>query len=165
MSEKRTIGVKSIEIGDIAGDGGMGLTLAALGVTVEGSATLTKEEDAETEFYCEESDDPIETVLKKGKTTLAFAIADFTAATLVKVLGGEDNAGKWEAPDSAAEIEKSIKVTTKKNMVIEIVRAKIKSSLDINLGKNSLGQVKIVATILTPTKADTPAYSISHVAE
>ena len=83
MAEKRTIGLKSIKIGAIGVDGAMGTVLAALGVTDEGSATFTKEADEVKEFFCEESDDPIEMVTKKGKTTVEWAIVDFTPATLV----------------------------------------------------------------------------------
>ncbi len=166
MSEKRTFGLKSIKVGDVAVDGGMGTTLAVLGVTDEGSATFTKGEDTSKEFFCEESDDPIETVTKKGITTLEWGIVDVSPATLVKVFGGTVDVTVpavpvWEPPSSAAVIEKSIEVITKTDVKIEIVRAKISASMDLKLGKEAIGSVKIKATVLTPTKLNTKAYRIS----
>jgi hypothetical protein len=161
MAEKRSFGLKSIKIGAIAVDGGMGTVLAALGVTSEGTAVLTKEEDEVKEFFCEESDDPIEMITKKGKTTLEFGIVDVTADTLVKVLGGTADAGVWKAPASAPSIEQSIEVVTKKDVKIEIPRAMLQASIDWNLGKEALATVKIKATVLTPTKAGEPSVKIS----
>ena len=166
MSEKRTFGLKSIKIGEIAADGGMGTSLSVLGVTDEGSATFTKAEDTTKEFFCEESDDPIETVTKKGITSLEWSIVDFSPVTLVKVLGGTVDTTVpatpvWEAPDSAAVIEKSIEFITKTDVKVQIVRAKISASMDWKLGKEAIGVVKIKATVMMPTKAGTKSYSIS----
>ena len=166
MSEKRTIGLTSIKVGSIASDGGMSTSLAILGVTEEGSATFTKEADEVKEFFCEESDDPIEIVSKKGKTIVEWSIVDFTPATLEKVLGGTVDVSVplvpvWKAPDVSAQIEKSIEIVTKKGVKIEIPRALINASVDLSLGKDKLGAIKIKATVLTPTKAATPSVSIS----
>jgi hypothetical protein len=165
MPEIRSFGLKSVKIGDVGASGGMGQTLALLGDgnTLEGTASFIKEEDEEVEFYAEERDDAIETIMKKGASILEFGIVDFTAATLVKVLGGTDNAGVWEAPDVAPEIEQSIEVITKKDVKIEIVRAKISASIDWPLSKEELGKVTVRAKVLAPTLADTPAYQISDV--
>ena len=167
MSEKRTFGLVSIKIGDVAEDGGMGTTLAVLGVTDEGSATFTKGEDTSKDFFCEESDDPIETVTKKGVTTIEWSILDFTPSTLVKVLGGTVDVTVpavpvWQAPATSAVIEKSIEAITKTGVKIQIVRAKISASVDLKLGKETIGIVKIKATALTPTKTNTPSVMIAN---
>lgn len=163
MSEIRTIGVKSIKIGDIMPDGGMGTSLTALGVTYQDSAILEQADPTETEFYAEEQDMPIETSSVPGKTTLKWAIVDLTAATLVKVLGGTDDSGTWKAPDAAEEIEQSIEIISKKDVKIEIPRAKIQGKLSLGLSKNQIGQVQITATVLQPTKALEPPMKISQV--
>lgn len=168
MAEKRTIGLKSIKIGDIAGDGGMGTVLAALGNTYEGTATLMQDDAEETPFYAEELDDPIEILEKKGNLKVEWAIVDFDPTTLQKVLGGEVTGAapnqKWEAPSDMPSIEKSIEIITKKNVKFEIVRARIVAKLDVNLSKKEMGLVRISATVMAPTKADTAPMSISHVA-
>jgi hypothetical protein len=166
MAEKRSFGLKSIKIGDIAVDGGMGTVLAALAVTSQGTANFAKAEDEVKEFFCEESDDPIELVTKKGRTTLEFSINDVTPATLEKVLGGTVDVSVpaspvWEAPDSAPDLEKSIEVISKKDVKIEIPRARINASIDWKLGTDALATVKIKATVLTPTKDGEPSVKIS----
>lgn len=169
MAEKRTFGIKSIKMGDVDAGGGMGTTLTVLGDgnTLEGTASFTKEEDEENEFFAEEYDDPIETIQKKGRATLEFCIVDFTPNTLVRVLGGKVNgtSGNWEAPDVAPEIEQSVEVITKKDVLIQIVRGKVKGSIDSPLSKDDLGKVRVKVTALTPTLADTPAYEIGDAPE
>jgi hypothetical protein len=163
MAEIMTIGLTHIKMGDVAGDGGMGTSLTVIGDgrTLEGTARLTKAEDERTDFFAEEIDDPIYQSTKKGITTLEWTIVDFTAAELARVMGGTDNSGTWEAPDSAADIEQSIEVLTKTNLKIELVRCKISGSFDTALGRAELGQVKVIATVLHPSKA-VPAYQISQ---
>jgi len=167
-TEKRTMGLKSIKVGDIAVDGGMGTTLAALGTTYLGTAKLTQDDAEITEHNCEELDDPIETSVVAGKTVLEFAITDFTPATLVKVLGGEvtgtGDAAKWEKPTTDPTTEQSIEIITKKNVIVQIPRARIEAKLEMDLTKTELSKVLIKATVLTPTKADTAPMSIGSVA-
>lgn len=166
MAEIMTIGLTHIKMGDVAGDGGMGTSLEVIGDgrTLEGTARLVKDEDELTEFYAEEVDDPIYQSLKKGKTRLEWTIVDFTSTELKKVMGGEDNGGVWEAPAAAPDIEQSIEVLTKTNLKIELVRCKISGTFDTSLGRAELGQVKVIATVLSPTKENTPSYQISQVA-
>lgn len=158
-----TIGLTHIKMGAVGGDGGMGTSLTPIGDgrTLEGTARLAKDEDELTEFYAEEVDDPIYASLKKGKTRLEWTIVDFTASELARIMGGKDNGGVWEAPATAADIEQSIEVLTKTNLKIELVRCKIQANFDTALGRAELGQVRVVATVLNPTKAATPPYKIS----
>lgn len=168
MAEKRTIGLTSIKLGAVGVDGGMGASLAVLGNTFQGTATLTQEDPAENEFFAEEQDDPIEVLFTKGKTTLEFAIVDFTPATMVKVLGGTVSgvapAEKWEAPTDIPAIEQSIEIITKKNLKIEIPRASVKAKLDLNFSKSEMGRILVSATVLKPELAGTAPISTSFVA-
>lgn len=168
MAEVRTFGMKSVKMGDVAVGGGMGTSLSLLGdgTTLEGTASFTKEEDAETPFHSEEADDPFDIILKKGVSTLEFAIVDFTPATLVRVLGGEVNgtSGEWEAPDQAPDIEQSLEVITQRNVKLQIPRAKIKARIEWPLSKEDVGRVVIKAIVLKPTLAGTPSVSIGQVA-
>lgn len=167
MAEKRTIGLASIKLGAVGENGGMGTSLAVLGNTYQGTATLTQDDASETPFYVEEQDDPVEIEYTKGNTTLEFAIVDFSPATMVKVLGGKVTGvapnEKWDAPADIPVIEQSIEIITKKNLKIEIPRARIKAKLDLNFSKSEMGRILISATILKPTKADTAPYSTSFV--
>jgi len=164
MSETRTFGMKSVKMGDVGVDGGMGNSLSLLGdgTTLEGTASFTKEEDAEVPFSSEEADDPFEIILKKGVSTLEFTIVDFTPATLVRVLGGTINAtsGDWEAPDQAPDIEQSVEVITQRNLKLEIPRAKIKARIEWPLSKEDVGRIVIKAIVLKPTLAGVKSISI-----
>lgn len=168
MAEQISIGLSSLKIGDVAGDGGMGATLAAVGVTFEGTAVLTQEDGENTEFFSEESDDPIETITKKGAVTLEWAIVDFTPATLASVLGGTvvgtGAAAVWHAPVDVPSVEKSIELISKKNVKYQIPRAKIVSKLDVNFSKKEIALVRIKATVMQPTKANTGSIMISKLA-
>ncbi len=168
MAEKRTIGLKSIKVGDVGADGGMGTVLTPLGVTYKDSATLTKESDAVEEFFAEEVDDPIEVEVTKGKTTIEWAIVDFAPDTLAKVLGGEvtgagtpEDPKVWNAPAQGVIIERSIEMITKRNVKVEITRGSLSTSIDWSLGKSAMGQVKIKAQVLTPTKEGESSMRIS----
>lgn len=83
-----SIGLSTIKIGNPESNGGMGLTLAPLGYTLEGSAGFDIGEPEETPFYAEEVDDPIYIKRRKGKSMINFQVMDADADVLVKTLGG-----------------------------------------------------------------------------
>lgn len=164
MAEKRTYGLKEILMGDAESDGAMGILTSlsdTLGTTYKGSASITQDDAEEKEFYCEELDIAIEKYSKKGKIVLEWAITDFTPATMIKVLGGTESLGVWKAPATAPEIFQSVQITTKKNHVIKIAKAKIDAKLDWKLGDEDLGLIRIKATVLTPDKTAEPALTIT----
>lgn len=156
MAEKRILGVNAIEIGDIAADGGPATTFEALGVTYLDTATLEQSEAEDIEHECEEFDDPIEVLPGVKKTTVSWAIVDFTPATLVKVLGGETTGAapdeKWEAPATSELIEKSVKITPKKGSPIVLPRVSLKARIQYDIAKKGIAKVLISGKVLTPTK-------------
>lgn len=161
---KRLLGLVSIAMGAIANDGGMGTTLAAVGDTVEDSCVLASEDATETEIKTEESADPIEIISTPGKKTLTWETYNVDGAMMAKLFGGTYTAATtggsptpatWEAPAVFPDVEQSIEITDKKGNKIQIVRAKLAPRLQADLKKTALGKITIVATILTPTKANT----------
>jgi len=164
MAETRTLGLSSIEISDIASDGGIGATFAPLGVTYKDSAELTSDEPEITEHYSEENDEPEETISKRGLTKIKWSIIDSDADTLVKILGGTATGTApnkvWSAPSSVVDIEKSIKITPKAGKAINIVRARLVAKINYKLSRTGILLIDIVATVLTPKKADTDPYTI-----
>jgi hypothetical protein len=153
---KHTFGLQNVEIGAIAGDGGMGLTLTAVGETVSGTATMATEDPTVTDFTIEESDSPVESVVTvPGKVTLAWSSYNVDADTLIKLFGGTKVTGppvEWLAPDTFPDIEVSLKVTDKKGNAVYMARVKISSKLSLSFAKDKLGQIDMIATILQPTK-------------
>jgi len=172
MATKYGLGLVSIEFGDIAGDGGPGTVFTALGNTVKGSAQLTTADGTTTDFNIEEQDDPVETVQStKGKTTLAFSCFDVQGPTLVKFFGGTYTpyaAGppivdeSYAPPSSVLTIEQTVRVTDKKGNVLTICRGSVKAKFSWSFTSDKLAQVDVTVDILTPTKPNTPAYTIVY---
>lgn len=162
---KTSIGLSLLRMGAVAGDGGMGTSLTALGYTVADTAVLATEQGTTTDFKIEEQDDPVYSIQsEKGRTTLSWSCYDVDADTLVRLFGGTKTAGPpevWEAPPSTPEFEYSIELTPKSGGLIQIPRAKVVANFQWNLQKTKLAQIDIVATILTPTKANTGPIKIT----
>jgi hypothetical protein len=166
-------GVESIEVGDVAADGGMGTDLAALGYTNLSSANITQEDDTVTDFNVEELDTPIFTRRTPGKKTVNFTVADPDLETFAAVFGGTvtpEDAGPpvvpatWNAPASAPTLEQSVKITLKTGQVINIPRANLSAKLNGQLGKENLFMIDIAMDILTPKKAGVAPISIQGTA-
>lgn len=168
---KRILGLVSIKIGNIATDGGMGNSLTAIGDTVADSCVFASEDATETEILIEENDDPIEIITQQGKKTLTWETYNLDGSMMAKLFGGTYTAAaagppavaaSWEAPEKFPIVEQSIEVIDSKGNKIEIVRAKLSPRLQADLKKTALGKIAIVATILTPTKANTKPFKITY---
>lgn len=163
MSEVRSIGLKHIKIGDIAGDGGMGTGLTILGVTYQDTAELTQGDPELTEIFSEENDDPEEVIETKASKSVKWSIMNFDPAQMVRVLGGTSLNGSWNAPTVMDPIEMSIEILSKNDFKIEIPRAKIVAKLNMQFRKKGVTLIDIEAKILTPTKANTPPITTTKV--
>lgn len=167
MAQVFTLGLSKIEIGAIAGDGGMGTTLAALGNTYQDTCNLTVEDPQDTEHYSEENEDPEVIISRAGKTVLNFSIIGPDFAALAALTGGTiSGSGASEVlnqPNKLPTIEKSIKVTPEQGHVINIPRAKISAKFDGNLSKTGIMLLKVTATVMTPTKAGVSKLFLSKI--
>jgi len=167
MGRRISIGLKSIKIGAVESDGGMGTSLEALDGTFQGTASIAQADGETTEFFIEEQDDPIEIVTKQGVITVEFALVDLSPSTLEKVLGGTvagiGDAATWSAPAEMPTIEQSMEIISSKNVKYEITRARIEGKLDVKLSKKDMAVVQVKATVLTPTKAGEAKLKISQV--
>lgn len=151
-----TIGLASIEVAPILGNGSTGTTFATLGYTYENTCKFTEADPEETSFFVEEVDDPVETSSKAGDTKLNFSIANPDVDTLVSVFGGTKNGSSWEAPDSKATIEKSLKITPKKGLVFTICRVNLVAKLNADFSRKGLFLIEVACTVLAPTSTSTP---------
>lgn len=153
------IGLASIAIGAVAADGGMGTTLAPLGKTLEGTLNLNTDDPQVAEFYSEEDEDPIHEEQRAGKKSLTFTIADPDLDTLVSVWGGTKSGVApneiYTPPANTGTIERSIKITPKRGLGFNIVRARINAKFTPGIGRASLLGLEITGSVMTPTKADT----------
>jgi hypothetical protein len=164
MAEKRAIGLLSIELGAIAGDGGIATTFASLGVTYQDSAELMQADNNITEIFSEENDDAEEVIEVMGGKTLKWSVMNIDPDNLVLILGGTATGTApnktWEAPDTRSQIEKSVRVKTKTNQTIDIPRAKIMAKINWKFSKKGVALIDITAKVLKPTKAGVASLKI-----
>src|SRR5215211_4170018 len=102
MASKHSIGLVSVEVGDIAVDGGPATVWEVIGETVADSAAMTTDDPTIVDFNEEESDSPVETIVTAvGKSVVAWESWNVSAERLQKYLGGDYDAPirKWDAPD------------------------------------------------------------------
>jgi hypothetical protein len=165
MAELYAVGIKSIKVGTIAVDGGMGTSLTSLGSTFEGTASLEQDDPTLTEFFAEETDTAIYQSKKPGLKKFNWAVVDWTPATIVKVLGGTvvgvGDAAIWHTPATEPTIELSVEIITVAGTKYEITRAAISAKMSASLGRSTMGQIPIVATVLAPTKVGESAVRVT----
>lgn len=86
---KYKIGLVSMKLGDIAGDGDMGTSLTAIGDTVAGSAAMETTEATVQDFKIEESDSPVLSIKTEAdKIVINWSTYNNSADALVKLFGG-----------------------------------------------------------------------------
>lgn len=156
MSETYLTGIAKIEIGDIAVDGGPATAFATVGMIYRDTARMEQAEGEVFEHEVEDVDDPVVMVPTKGRTTIEWVVVDFTPSNLVKVLGGAVTGTapneKWEGPDTAVVIEKSVKLTPKTGKAITLPRVSLRARINYALSKSGIAQVIITGTVLQPAK-------------
>lgn len=151
MANVTALGLSKIEVGAVN-------TLLsaeswkALGKTFEGTCKMVEEDPTEQEFYCEEEDDPQESIIKRGKTKLNWSIMNITAATAKDIFGGEyDLSSKtWKSPTRIFTEEKAIKVTPQIGCTFVLPRVKFWAKITADFSKQGLFLAECSATILTP---------------
>lgn len=164
---KLLYGLKSLKMGAIAEDGGMGTALTELGGTLEGSATLVTEDGETTSINTEESDTPVIQFNTPGETRVVFDIVDMDPANLARVLGGTvtgvGDAAVFNAASGGVDIEQSLEIVTKNNFKWEFPRVKVTGKLNANLSKKDVYKVTVTCVVLKPTKTGVSPFSYSKV--
>jgi hypothetical protein len=163
MANVYTLGLAKIEIGDIASDGGMGETLTVWGQTLQGTCNVTQDDPETTDYYAEELDDPVVSISKRGKTTVAFSVMNPDVTALQKFFGGTVDSSAtppvWKAPSNLPVIEKSIKITPQMGLIWEFPRVKIIAKINGQFSRENIFVIEVTGTVLQPTKAAEEIYS------
>jgi len=163
---KHVLGLNSVEIADIANDGGVGTVWTVIGETALGSATLSSTDATTTDIKIEESDSPVESIVSDPSViNVNWSSYNLDADAMVLLYGGTKTTGppvKWDAPDALPVIEKSLRVTDKKGNVVVMPRVSIKTKLNLSFKKDGLGQLDMSATVLQPTKSGTKRLTITY---
>lgn len=150
------LGLTKIEVANIGSDGAPG-EYASLGKTYEGSCNMIDEDPTATEFYCEEDDDPVVSISKKGKTTINWSIMNADANVMKKIFGGKvteavpgTSGAIWEAPAKMEAKELAVRLTPYIGCTFEVARASVTAKMNGNFGKNDIFLVDMILTVLTP---------------
>lgn len=161
------LGVSKIELSDLAVDGGVGTTFAALGLTQEGTTKMNFADATTTDYPVEELDTPADSVSVQGEKTIEFVIANPDEDTFVALMGGSktgvDGATVYKSALNAVTIEKSIKITPKKGLGWVFPRVQITAVPTSDLGKTTWVGLKVTGKILKSTKADVEVFSTFRV--
>lgn len=163
----KSFGVEEVQFGEIptsgAEAGGMATVLAKLGNTYKDSATYEQADDEVFDINVEEQDEPEDSIVTAGKSTLTLDLIDYDPALLVKVCGGTVSAdGKtWNEPATPAKIEMSVRVKQITGLVLEWPRMLIRYKLVPALKKNDAGRVRLICEKRRPAKAGLAAFSIT----
>lgn len=165
-SKKTTIGLDSVLIGLIAGDGGMGTALVELGSIVEGTPVINIPVPTTTEIPVEESDDPEFVTTTQGATTIAFSTYNVDPSVLVDLFGGTVTGTApneiWAKPAILPIVERSVRMVSRSGYNADMARVKLTPELNLNFQRTTPGQINITGTVLTPTKAGTAPLTLGQ---
>lgn len=152
MPNVTALGLSSIEVA-AANAKATDSTWAALGKTYEDTCKMTEDDPTEQDFYAEEEDDPQESIVKRGKTVIAWSIMNLTAATAEKVFGGKYDATSktWSSPKKIFIEERAIKITPEIGCTFIVPRAKFYAKITADFSKKGLFLAECKATILAPS--------------
>lgn len=162
-AHKRVFGLKSITIGDIAGDGGMGTTLTELiGDTVPGSALLENTDSTYEDIFSLEQSIAIESIkTAEGSWILHFNTYNTSEEVFALLYGGTVSGTgatkKWASATSIPIVEKSVKIETVGGAIFSMPRVSLRGKATLNFDKGGLGIIEITGAVLQPTKANTAA--------
>ncbi len=161
MAQEISIGVKSIKCGPIPDDGTMGTVLTSLGLTYKDSASFKEDKPSTFEVSVEESDDPVDIFLTKGKKNLAFSLIDYTPETIQAVKGGSVVNSTWLEPLTLPRLEKSVQVISQTDILFEFPRINLSAAFNAELKKAGVALLDVTGAILKPNGLSVPAVKIS----
>lgn len=147
-----TIGLASIEVGDIPEGGGMATSLDTLGYTYQDTCKMTQEDPEETDHYAEELDDPVVSTARGGKTNFAFSIMNPSVTVLAKLLGGTADvaSNSWTAPAKVPKVEKSVRITPEQGLKFEVPRMKLTSKINADFSKKGILLIEVAGKVMQP---------------
>lgn len=149
------MGLSKIEVGTPV-SGGEATSFATLGYTDPDSCTLDTEDPETTDVLAEETDDPIYSISKGGKSNLNFNVLNPDASVLVQMLGGTtDSNGVWSAPSQLTQPELSVKITMETGHVFRFPRVKFFCKYSGSFGNSEPLKLVCSGVVLVPTDGTT----------
>lgn len=170
----RSIGLKAAYFGEVLAAGGMPEDMKQMAKTLKGTASFTTEADSEQDFFSEEEPTvPEETVTtESGLKQIKLNLMEWTNEVLISLFGGSEKSAdvtidgktyavkKYVAPKSIVTVEKSIRVLSRYNVVIDVPRAKITARFVWNLTQSDIAQIEVTAKTLSPNGEEDGPYEV-----
>jgi len=161
-----TRGTSDVFVAPIASDGGVGTVWTSFGkIYADSTAALTQADATTKDFNSIQDDQPVDKDVTPGALTMQISLMEVTTDKLLELFGGTvtgttEATKVWSAPLQAVTIERSMKIQPKKGKIITFVRMQLSSKANYNLTKEGILLVDVLCSVLTPTKSNTPAWSV-----
>jgi hypothetical protein len=151
-------GIFGIEVGEIAPDGGVATSFAALGRTREGTLAFNAADDQTQDIMVEEQDDPVmQTVTSKGTLDVSWSMVDWDADVMTALFGGSVVNDQWQAPDQSPTVEKSLKIRPKDGKPFIYPRVKMTGKVNYD-SQGKIFQLDVTCRKLKPEKVGQSAF-------
>lgn len=164
MATKYLQGVLSISFGSVLGTGGPATTFVQIGNTVQDTAVMKQANDAVTSFYIEESASPAFQARKSGDITFNWSCYDIQVSNLMTFFGGSKTgtapAEIWAAPNVIVPQNLTLQVISLTGQVITVNNCLVAPQVNFDLGKTKAGRIDFQGTVLQPTLAGVPRFTI-----
>lgn len=161
------LGVAKIELADIAADGDVGTTFAALGLTQEGTCKINFADATITELKVEEFVTAADSDTTEGEKTIEFTVANPDEDTLIAVFGGtKTGTGAttvFKSSLTPVTVEKSLKITPKKGLGWTFPRVLITAKPTSDVGRGTWMGIAVTCKVLQPTKPSVSSWSTFRV--
>lgn len=145
-----TIGLSSLQAGDVASDGTMQTTLAQHGNVYRDTLSFETSDPTVTEYFEEEVDKAVASEGTEGSTTITWEILRPSPADLLFWCGGSADGLTWSAPTGYVDKKLAIKITSKQGYVISVPKAQIVAATTGGGAKSTPMRLRVTATVLVP---------------
>lgn len=166
MGSLVTIGLKLIEIGTLAADGGPATTFLPFGNISTDSFAFAEAEPSVKQVLIEESSAPLKEFKTKGLLQVTANIADPDADMYATLRGGTVTATSglktYKEGDDFVDIEKTVRITPAEGLKFTFNRASMNGVLNGGLGKNQELYLALTITALQPLKAGVAVFEAAQ---
>ncbi|MDR2764745.1 MAG: hypothetical protein LBB90_06900 [Tannerella sp.] len=150
--------INAIKLGEIAGDGGVATTFAALGDTRKDTLTFNPTAPTFQKILVEEQDTPILNVMTEpGGLQITWMLTDWDATILTGLWGGTTVSGQWQEPAILPTVERSLRIEPRTGKPFIYPRCQITAQIQYDT-TGKIFQIAVTAEKLQPTKSGTPAF-------
>lgn len=155
-----TRGLTSIRVGNVAGDGGPGTSLAKLGNTYrESPVTMVEADPTIDRLYSHEYDTPLDTEITGGESPFVFSIVDPSIDTLVSVFGGvktgSGDTATYNMPSRKSIKNQTVEISPRKGLQVTIVNGAFYAKINADFAKAGVVVLDCVVEPQLSTKTGT----------